>query len=63
MDKWLWADALSMIWPLMVPLCATFFFPLGDGSHGWGWVDVDADHNVGEDDLALYVALVTALHV
>ncbi|MBV8613023.1 MAG: hypothetical protein JOY66_04540 [Acetobacteraceae bacterium] len=63
MDNRLWADALSTIWPLVVPLCAAFLISCAESSHGWCWVDADVGHSTGEDDLALYVAMITAVHV
>jgi hypothetical protein len=60
MDKWLWAYASTTIWPIAVLLCASLLLPHDDI---WWWDDDDVCHKVEEDDLALYVAMITAAHV
>jgi hypothetical protein len=60
MDKWLWASASTTMWPIAVLLCASML-PLHEDI--WCWVDDDACHNVEDDDLAFYVAMITAAYV
>jgi hypothetical protein len=60
MDKWFWAYASSTIWPFAVLLCVSLF---SQGEDAWCRVDIDADRNVEEDDLAFYVAMITAAHI
>ncbi|HTI83641.1 MAG TPA: hypothetical protein VL614_24570 [Acetobacteraceae bacterium] len=60
MDKWLWTYASSTIWPFAVLLCASLFPQHEDV---WCWVDDDVSHSVQDDDLAFYVAMITAAHI
>ena len=60
MDKWLWAYASTTMWPIAVLLCASM---LPTHEDIWCWVDDDACQNFEEDDLAFYVAMITAAHV
>jgi hypothetical protein len=60
MDKWLWAYASTTIWPIAALLCASLF-PQREVS--WCWVDGEVSHNVEDNELAYYVAMITAAHI
>ena len=60
MDKWFWAYASSTIWPTAVLLCASLIPRHGDILC---WIDLYDRRNVEEDDLAFYVAMITAAHI
>jgi hypothetical protein len=63
MDEWFLAYGSSTIWPFAVLLCAAFFVLRDDNVDGWHGADADVVHNAEEDDLAFYVAMITAVHV
>lgn len=63
MDKWLWAYASSMIGPPVLLFYTVLFVPRDDGWDNWCWVDADIGRNVEDDELAFYVAMITAAHV
>jgi hypothetical protein len=60
MDKWLWAYASSTIWPIAVLLSAALVAPHEDI---WCWIARDMCRDVEDDDVAFYVAMITAAHI
>lgn len=62
MGKWGWAITAPMMCPFLVPLCASLLDSFEDTLLGRRWVDPEITDKIEEDDLRLYVAMITAAH-
>lgn len=55
-------EVTAMVWVLVALTCATILLA-GDAFDGCPSLDLDGDHDIPEDDVALHFAMINAAHV